>query len=781
MVSLQGNEDLFRRSMNQGHSAAWEGRWQEAVEHYTRALQEFPENPPTLNSLALSHLELGNLEQALELYRRASRLSPEDPLPVEKMAEIFKTTGRKDEAIQFSMRAAELYLSMRDADKAINNWARIIRLDPENIDAHGRLALVYERLGRTPQAITEYIAVAALQQHAGLTDEARASGEHALRLNPKNKEAQQAVAMLQAFKTLPKPIRSGASTGPLRLAAGSGAVRTSGIKSALQAFDESPDPVEEAMQRSLQALAAMLFDLTPGEVESRKTSGLQGLARSMAEGILARGFDEKAIVRHLSKAIELESKGRDREAAEELKQSIEAGLDHPAAHFNIGALLSKEGRAESAQRSFQRALKHKDYALACYLLIADYLRDQGKPQDAVIEYLQALALADAAVVTTEKAQALRQQYESLITQIAQKTDADAVKMLSDNIRYLLMRPNWRTGISEARGQLPTVPNDAPSAPVAEILTHANSARLVDALARITTISRGGNFRAAMEEAYGALEFAPSYLPLHVHMAELLLMNDRPQQAIDKLATVARVYNSRGENDRATQTYERIVAISPLDVDARSRLIDQLSAQGQLKEAANQNLELADVYYRVAQLDKARETYEKALRMAQGADMDLAWNVQILHQMADIDMQRLDWRKALLVYEQLRTMAPNDETARLNLVQLNLRLGQEAKANGELDNFLSYLNSRSRDDDAGSFLSTLADENPRFTLGYRRLAEYYQQMGKREEAIKSWNKVGELLVEAGDREGAKVAVRAILALNPANPERYQQFLKRLSGT
>jgi tetratricopeptide (TPR) repeat protein len=316
-------------------------------------------------------------------------------------------------------------------------------------------------------------------------------------------------------------------------------------------------------------------------------------------------------------------------------------------------------------------------------------------------------------------------------------------------------------------------------PVAEILTHANSARLVDALGRINQISRQGYFRAAMEEAYGALEFSPSYLPLHIHMAELLLLNDKPQQATEKLATVARVYSARGEQNRATQTYERIVSISPLDVDARTHLIEQLTANNQLQDAATQNLELADVYYRLAQLDKARDTYEKALRLAQGAEVDAAWNVQVLHQMADIDLQRLDWRKALLVYEQLRSLAPDDETARLNLVQLNLRLGQDGKASGELDNYLSYLNSRGRDDDAGTFLSTLVDENPRFALAQRRLAEHYQQIGKREDAIRTWNKVGELLVEAGDREGAKVAVRAILALNPPNPERYQQFLKRLS--
>lgn len=771
MVAHLGNEEQFRRAMNQGHSAAWEGRWQEAAEHYAQALQEFPDNPPTLNSLALAHYELGNLEQALEFYRRASRLAPEDPLPIEKMADIFKTTGRKDEAIQFSMRAAELYLSLRDADKAINNWTRVVRLDPENADAHSRLALVYERLGRTPQAITEYIALAALQQHAGQVDEARASGEHALRLNPKSKDAQEALAMLKAFKTLPKPLRMGASTGPLRLPAG--APRPS-YPSALHAFEDGPDPIEEATQHSLQALAAMLFDLTPQEPEKRK-GALQDLARS----VMARGFDERAIARHLTKAVELETRKDDKHTAEELKEAIEAGLDHPAAHFNLGVLLHKLGRAESAQRSFQKAVVQPEYALASRLLIADYLREQGKAHDAVLEYLQALQLADCAVVGEPQAAALQAAYQPLLQKAAANEDSDAMALLAENIRYLLMRPNWRTGVNEARGQLPVKPGKHAPTPVAEILTHANSARLVDSLGRINQISRQGHLRAAMEEAYAALEFSPSYLPLHVHMAELLLLNERPQQATEKLATVARVYSARGDKERATQTYERIVSVSPLDVDARLRLIEQLTANGHLQQAASQNLELADVYYRLAQLDKARDTYEKALRLAQGAEVDAAWNVQVLHQMADIDLQRLDWRKGLLVYEQIRSLAPDDETARLNLVQLNLRLGQEGKANGELENYLSYLNSRGRDEEAGTFLATLVDENPRFILGHRRLAEHYQQMAKRGDAIRAWNKVGELLVEAGDREGAKVAVRAILALNPPNPERYQQFLQRLS--
>lgn len=778
MVTLRGNEDIFRRSMNQGHSAAWEGSWQEAVEHYGRALLEFPDNSPTLNSLALAHFELGNLEQALELYKLASRFSPEDPLPVEKTALIYKQTGRLEEALQFSMRAAELYHNLRDADKAINNWTRVIRLDADNIDAHSRLAQVYEKLGRTPQAITEYVSVAALQQHAGMQDEARKTAEYGLKLNPKNIEAQQALAMLQAFKTLPKPVRQGGMSGPLRLPEGRS--KPAPKRTGRLEVGVGPDPIEEATQKSMQSLAAMLFDLTPGAAEpTRKSTGLRSMARVVSDGLLSRGFDEKAIIHHLSQAIQMHTQGKYQPAAEELKAAIEAGLDHPAAHFILGLLLLDEGENDVAQRSFQKAVKHLDFALAARLKLGEHLRQQGRFSEAVVEYLQALKIADSAVVPEDKAEALRNEYEPLIASAGLSTNEAEIKLLCENIHHLLMRPNWRTGMQEARGQLPGSPNGVAPLPIADILTNANSSRLVDALALINQIYRQGFFRAAMEEAYAALEFSPTYLPLHVQMGELLLMNERPQQAIEKLTTVARAYSARGEGERATQIYERILTISPLDVEARQQLIKQLTARGLIKEAASQYLELADVYYRLAQLDLARDTYESALRVAQGAEVDPAWTAQILHQMADIDLQRLDWRKALRVYEQLRTLAPEDETARLNLVQLNLRLGQEGTANTELDNYLSFLNSRARDQDTATFLAGLVSENPRFALANRRLAEALQQNGQREEAIRQWNKVGELLVDSGDREGAKAAVRAILALNPPNAERYQNFLKRLS--
>ena len=150
----------------------------------------------------------------------------------------------------------------------------------------------------------------------------------------------------------------------------------------------------------------------------------------------------------------------------------------------------------------------------------------------------------------------------------------------------------------------------------------------------------------------------------------------------------------------------------------------------------------------------------------------------MHHMADIDVQRLDWRQALVVFEQLRTLAPDDELARTNLIELNVRLGNDGKALAELDNYSSYLVSNAREAHAVTYMAKLVEENPNYVFARGRLAEQYQQGGQIDKAVEQWDQVGEMLLDAGDVEGAKSAVRSIVALNPASVDKYQKLLQQL---
>ena len=79
-------------------------------------------------------------------------------------------------------------------------------------------------------------------------------------------------------------------------------------------------------------------------------------------------------------------------------------------------------------------------------------------------------------------------------------------------------------------------------------------------------------------------------------------------------------------------------------------------------------------------------------------------------MGDIDQQKLDWRQALRVYDQIKTLAPGDEKARDLLINLNFRLGQARQALAELDDYLRFLFSQGRDREE---MQVLAPYTPKF--------------------------------------------------------------------
>ena len=771
---MPANETLFQQAMNQGHSAAWDEDWNGAANFYRQALAEIPDNVQALTSLGLALFQLQDFRGAILQYRRASELIPEDPMPLEKISESFERLGMPEQSVDVLMRVADLYARSQDFNRATESWAAVIRVRPDHLLAHSRLALVFERLGRKPQAVSEYLAIAGLLQHAGQVQKAIQAVQRALQVAPDSRDAGQALAMLQAGQQLPRPQKTQAATAP---AAGLPLPENLVETAKTIPRQVSPDPIAETRQKALSELAGILFEEEDQEVQATRR-GLAAIVTGQGGG--AAAVDRTKIMLHLSQVIDLQGRGQNAKALDELERAVDLGLDHAAAQFDLGWLLSEANRLESSTRILQKAVKHPDFALGARLVLAQAYQKMGRPREAAVEYLEGLRLADIQLVPTEQADALGQMYDPLIeSQISQPPDVQA--KLCENIANFVVRINWRDHLTQARKQIPSHTPGSPPLPLAEIIAETRGGQVVESMTKIQQLASSGHYRTAMEEAFRAITFAPTYLPLHMTMADLLLQDGHQPEAIAKYTAVARGYNARGAANRAIDVYRRIIEISPMDMESRRHLIEMMIARGQTDTALSEYLKLAEVYYNLADLGSMRQTYTEALRLAQQTNVSKAWKVKVLHRMADLEMQSLDWRQALRIYEQIRNLQPDDESARTSLIGLNLRLGLIPQAMTELDGFVAHLLESKQYDAALQFVETLVNENPKQAPLYRRLAELYRRAGRTDDAIARLDTAGNLLMDAGDKAGAIEVVMAILALNPPNTAEYQQILAKLRAT
>jgi tetratricopeptide (TPR) repeat protein len=147
---------------------------------------------------------------------------------------------------------------------------------------------------------------------------------------------------------------------------------------------------------------------------------------------------------------------------------------------------------------------------------------------------------------------------------------------------------------------------------------------------------------------------------------------------------------------------------------------------------------------------------------------------------DIDMQRVDWKRAIGVYEQIRKIAPDDERARLTLMELYYRFGRPELAIAELDDLLRIYREEGKTQRISAILEDAVRERPDDIPLYTRLAQAYLDAGDIDQALKHLDRLGDLQMNAGRPEDARATIRAIIALNPPNAVAYRQLLEQIGN-
>lgn len=782
---MAGNRAIFERAVNEGNSAAWEQQWEKAIAAYARALDEFPGESSVMSSLGLALLAQNRWEQALAVYQRAAQLNTDDPLPLEKCGEILRHLNKFNEAAQAYYLAAEAYVSRRDVVKAIDNWSHATELNPDHMLAFSRLALAYERTSKTTEASFGYIGIARILQKQNELQKALQAAQRAAQLDPRNSAALQAVDLIQRGAPLPSPERPKQSDGGAQAAAAVSLAFTplddfTKDTASSRPGDKRTNPLESARELALAQLADLMFEYSDDPAPAGGGSAAL-FKKAVSDPFKNVKADNRLqLFGLLSQAIEAQSKGSTPDAAGLLDKAQKAGMEHAALNIMIGGAYYDVKRYKDAIRQFQAAVANPDFAAGALFGLGMCYGRSDKIRDAVSYLLRCLQQVDQTTVPANQVDALAALYESFQEGLDQSQSNDDFTRIGETLVGFLTGRDWMDRVRQARQQLNAQQENGVLAPLAEMVSVPGADRVMESMALIDRYMARKRYQSALDECQRAVEYSPTYLPVHLRMADILALEKRPEAALAKYEVVADLYQLRGDSARASRIYQDMIQLAPAELGIRNKLVQLSTAQGNIAEAIRHSIELADLHMNLADFEMARQVLNSALLMAQSPAGNPDLPGQVLHKIAELDMQRLDWRQALKTYEQIKTQNPSDDRARLALAGLYFRMNQPRLAVQEADEILRILIPKVGLETPIQMLEGLLAEHDDVNLR-QRLARLLQQVGRKADAISQYDAIADALYEAGNRAEAAKVIQSIIALQPDNIADYEQLLDQIQSS
>jgi tetratricopeptide (TPR) repeat protein len=738
---VAGNRQVFEQAMRRGTNYAWDRQWNKAIVEYERAIAEFPDEAPAYAALGQALVYAGGTQKALEVYQRAARLTPDDPSALQRVAELQEQLGDTAGAVRTWLHTADIHLGQRSVDAAIRAWQHILEIAPDTIAARERLAKAFAGMDQTRKATHQYLTLAAVHQRKGESDAANAACQKALELDPRNSDVLTALEALQQGRALSEILEDRSTS-----------VSYTAFEVDAEGEGGAASPVEMTREKALTELAGALLE----------DDSLGGMELTAA----------------LLQAIDLQTRGDVEAALESYERAVRAGVQHPAARFNLGLLYQETLRFEEATGQFERVIDDPEYGLGARFALGECLRALGRLDEAAVHFIEVLKQLDLSTIGPENAGELAEAYDALSRRYARTTERDAVAAFINALVEFLSGDKWEERLIKSRQQLGRL-GSARVISLAEMLALPDAERILASMVRSQEYFEQGMLRSASEECLWALDRAPEYLPLHLHLARLFMQGNQVEMATEKYLKVAGTYAARGELDQSRLLYEQVLRVAPMNFDVRQKLISLLKQDNAIERALEHQLALADAYYELAQIEASREQYNEALRLASRLTDGKAWTAQILHRLGDIDLQRLDWRNAIQVYLRLKSSVPEDDKARLRLVELYFNLERRADATSELDELIGLYRRRGNLAEAREVLEGLTETHPEELELRKRAAQLSVETGNKEGAIAHLDAMGELQLQLGHVQEAVATIKAIIALGPENVDAYRQLLEQIT--
>jgi tetratricopeptide (TPR) repeat protein len=224
--TIAKNPESFLAHNNLGALRADQGKFAEAIRHYSEALRIKPDHYKAHNNMGVALASQGKFEEAISHYREALRLNPKDAEAHSNLAHVLASEGKFKEAIDHYSQALQLNPDNFEAHynlgvllagqekfaEASGHYLEALRLNPEDAEVHYNLGNALASQGKFAEAISHYLAalrlkpnyveahnnLAAALAENGKIDEAIDQYYEVLRIEPNNTIAHIQLASLWA-------------------------------------------------------------------------------------------------------------------------------------------------------------------------------------------------------------------------------------------------------------------------------------------------------------------------------------------------------------------------------------------------------------------------------------------------------------------------------------------------------------------------------------------------------------------------------------------------------
>ena len=261
------------------------GKVDRAIEELRKLLEDNPKDLVTMNTIGDLYLQIRRIPEAVEVFRRLAiaheregfalkavailqktmRSAPDDIDIAQRLADLYRQTNKIKEAVQVHLQVAEHFQKKGLIKRALEEFAKLVDLDPKNLKNKVRLADLYNKEGMKDRAAAIYLEVAESLAMEQMHTEAQQIMERAKAMvsTPQVFLTQSRLGVIQGdYATAAQHLRAGLETNPrntdLLEALAEIELRSGHPDRALEALAEIPQLPEKALplcEKSLRNLA----------------------------------------------------------------------------------------------------------------------------------------------------------------------------------------------------------------------------------------------------------------------------------------------------------------------------------------------------------------------------------------------------------------------------------------------------------------------------------------------------------------------------------------------